>query len=145
MIKLDLNKAAEEFDKINQDTHVFYNTQTGEFALYGSYMDDYDDDPEEFEGDEWIAAPTVNSLNEYSMMEEFAEGIRKRDTRELLLDALVGKNVFRRFRYALKRVGLIDKWYVFRQKCFVDAARNWCDFNGIEYVERIEKVKSKHK
>ena len=43
MKKLSLNTAAEMFEMINAESHVFYNTKTGEFDHYNEYfMDDED-------------------------------------------------------------------------------------------------------
>ena len=34
MKKLELKTAAEEFEMINDETHLFYNIETGEFDFY---------------------------------------------------------------------------------------------------------------
>ena len=42
MKKLNLKKAAEEFDMIDSETHLFYNIETGEFDFYSDFMDGVD-------------------------------------------------------------------------------------------------------
>ena len=39
MKKLDLNKAADEFEIISSETSLFYNVKTGEFEWHNEYMD----------------------------------------------------------------------------------------------------------
>jgi len=57
MKRLDLDDAAEEFEMIDSETHLFYNIATGEFDFYNYFMDSEDEDTERFEEDCWIAAP----------------------------------------------------------------------------------------
>lgn len=144
MKKLDLNKAAEEFDMISSEMHLFYNIVTGEFAFYSDFMDIDDVDAEKFEGDAWIAAPRQRELNEYSIMVNFAKTTANPCTNELLCVALEGRGAFRRFKDTLHRVGLVDKWYTFKHSAFVEIAKEWCEENGIEYVEntRTKELKT---
>jgi len=43
---LYLSKATDEFEMISDDTHLYYNTETGEFDFCGDFMavdsDDFD-------------------------------------------------------------------------------------------------------
>jgi len=50
MGKINLNQAADEFEMISSDTHLFYNKETGEFSFYTDFAD-FDDDAERFEED----------------------------------------------------------------------------------------------
>jgi len=133
MKKLDLNAAAEEFEMINSETHLFYNIETGDFDFYGDFMDADDADAEKFEDDIWIAAPNQRDLREYDIMEEFADSVTDLRKNELLCVALEGKGAFRRFKDTLHRVGLVEEWYAFKRKAYVDIAREWCEDNRIEY------------
>ena len=36
--KLDLKTAAEEFETIDSETYMYYNTETGEFDFYTDFM-----------------------------------------------------------------------------------------------------------
>ena len=135
MKKLNLNEAAEEFDVINFETHLFYNKKTGEFGFYGEYMDDETANAEEFESEEWVAAPSQHDLREYGIMEAFAESVVDSRARELLFVSLEGEGAFRRFKDTLFRVDLRDEWFAFKHKAFVKIARDWCDYHGIEYTD----------
>ena len=138
MKKLNLKEAAEEFEIIDSGTHMFYNTETGEFDYYTDFMrDDMSDeiDIEKFDDDVWIAAPHQRDLNEYDIMVDFAEAASDPHANELLCVALEGKGAFRRFKDTLHRVGLTERWYTFKKSAYVEVARQWCEENGIEYEE----------
>lgn len=49
MKKLLLSEVADEFEMIDSESHIFYNTETGEFEFYNENISD--DDPERFEED----------------------------------------------------------------------------------------------
>jgi len=138
MIKLDLNKAAGEFELISANTHLFYNVETGEFDFSTDFMDAEDDDDEKYEEDSWIAAPSQHDIGEYDIMVDFAESVADAKKSELLCVALEGRGAFRRFKDTLSRVDLEDEWYGFRHKAFVKIAQEWCEDNGIEYVGGVQ-------
>ncbi|MCL2689810.1 MAG: UPF0158 family protein [Chitinispirillia bacterium] len=133
MKKLDLNAAADEFEIIGDERHLFYNKETGEFDFYSDFMDEEDANAEKFDDDAWIAAPSQEYIGEYDIMVDFAETISDPRKSELLCVALEGKGAFRRFKDTLHRVDLADEWYAFRRKAFLEVAREWCERKGIEY------------
>ncbi|MDR2713247.1 MAG: SWIM zinc finger family protein [Clostridiales bacterium] len=132
---LDLVIAAQEFETIDSEKHLFYNTKTGEFDFYSDFLGDDYNNAEMFEDDVWIAAPSQRDIGEYDIMEDFANSVTDPRTNELLCIALEGKGAFRRFKDTLHRVDLTAKWYDFRRKAFVKIAREWCEENGIGYLD----------
>ena len=140
MKKLDLNEAADEFDMIGSETHLFYNTETGEFDFYSEFMDAEDADAEKFDDGCWIAAPSQWDIDEYNMMVRFTADVSDPRSYELLSVALEGKGAFRRFKDTLQRLGLTEKWYAFRHEEYVDIAREWCDENHIPYISEVLKI-----
>jgi hypothetical protein len=84
MKKLDLNMVAGEFEIIDSETNLFYNTETGEFDWYRDSMDLEDDDPERFEEDCWIRCPDQRDIGEYSIMVDFVETVSDPRANELL-------------------------------------------------------------
>ena len=109
MEKLDLNIIAGEFDMINSECHLFFNTETYEFDYYSDYMDDDDIDINKFDDDDWIAAPSQQDLNEYRIMEDFICTVSDPRKNELLSTAIEDKGAFRRFKDTLHRVELTDE------------------------------------
>ena len=139
MKKLDLNKAAEEFEMISDEHQLFYNRETDEFDFYiDPIYSGIEDDTEKFEEDCWIAAPSQRELNEYDIMVEFAETVTDLRANELLCLALEGRGAFRRFKDTLHRVDLTNEWYAFKHKAYVGIAREWCVENDIEYLDNEE-------
>ena len=99
MKKLDLNKAADEFEIISDEHQLFYNKETGEFDFYiDPIYSGIEDDAEKFEDDCWIAAPSQRELGEYDIMVSFAETVTDPRANELLCVALEGRGAFRRFK-----------------------------------------------
>jgi hypothetical protein len=135
MKKLKLSEIADEFTVISSESSLFYNTETGEFEYYSGYMDLGDDDIEKYENGIYIAAPSQWDLDEYSIMEEFVGTVADPYKNELLSVAIEGKGAFRRFKDTLYRVDLTDLWYTFKNNAFIEIAREWCEGNGIEYVQ----------
>ena len=133
--KVNLKKAADEFEMIDQETRVFYNTETGEFDFFTEFMRDgggYDID--KFDEEEyWIQAPRHYDLNEYDIMADFAENVSDPQKSNLLAVALRGKGAFRRFKDTLHRIGLTEEWYAFKHNEYVKIAKEWCEDNDLEY------------
>jgi hypothetical protein len=132
--KVSLNEAAAEFEMISHDTHVFYNTDTGEFDFFTDFMlYDGEIDVEEFDDDRWIAAPRHDEIDEYGIMVDFAEAVPNQRKSELLCVALEGKGAFRRFKDTLDRVGIAEEWYAYKRLAYIELVREWCDENGLKY------------
>ena len=135
MKKLDLHKAAEEFQTVSQEMHVFYNKETGEFNFYSDFLGDEDDDTDRFDDDAWIALPDPQEINEYRIMADFADTITDPRKNELLCMALNGRGAFRRFKDLLHGLDLTEEWYAFKHDAYLEIVRDWCTYNGIEYSE----------
>ena len=135
MKKLSLQEIANEFDLIDAETHLFCNTETGEFDFYTDFMAMDGEETERFEDVCWIACPRQQDLGEYGIMTDFVDTIANPHKNELLCVALEGKGAFRRFKDTLHRIGLADEWYAFKHNAYVELAREWCDDNELEYVD----------
>jgi len=136
--KLDLNKAAGEFEIIGPETHLFYNVETGEFDHYNDYMEADIADSEKFDDDAWVAAPSQWDISDFNIMTDFAESVSDRQKREMLCVALNGRGAFRRFKDTLDRVQLVDEWYEYKRKAYIRVAREWCERYDIPYLDNEE-------
>ena len=65
------------------------------------------------------------------MMSDFADTVRNPRKHEQLEIALSGKGAFRRFKDAVIREGVEDAWYAFRDRRYLEFARDWCDENEL--------------
>ena len=136
MEKLSLNEVAEQFEMINTETHLFYNIETGEFDYYGDFMDYDEEDIERFEEDCWIACPSQWDIDGYRIMLDFISTVIDPRKNELLSVAIEGKGAFRRFKDTLYRVDLVDEWYDFEHDAYKKIAKEWCERNGLSYMEK---------
>ncbi len=83
----------------------------------------------------YIPLPTQFDIHEWSIMRDFALSFSDENQREPLLDAIHGSGAFRRFKEAIRRLGLIEKWHGFKDARLREIARNWFKRHGISYVE----------
>lgn len=72
--------------------------------------------------------PEKRELNEYGMMEDFADAIHSAQ----LHDAIRGRGAFRRFKEAVRYLGVEQEWYRFRDEQYKRTAMKWCEENGVE-------------
>ena len=72
-------------------------------------------------------------INEYEMMEEFADTIEDVRLQNQLYISLNGSGAFRRFKDTCINYDIIDDWYKFRDEKYKDIAINWCQENNIKY------------
>lgn len=80
-----------------------------------------------------IMLPTRYDINEYEMMEDFAETIKDTRLQNQLYISLNGSSAFRRFKDTCINYDIIDDWYKFRDEKYKEVAINWCKDNNIEF------------
>ena len=88
--------------------------------------------------DEYVALPDRFEIDEYRMMERFALGIQNVERQEELLRALRGTGAFRHFKDGVRRQGVADEWYSFRDRRYEEVARDWCEAHGIPIEARVD-------
>ena len=69
------------------------------------------------------------------MMHAFAESRPREDVKERLLTALQGAGAVTRFRHQVRHLLLKPAWEAFKQDYLMQAARDWCEENAVEYRE----------
>ena len=82
-------------------------------------------------GEDYLPLPDRFEIDEYRMMERFAAGMADPSAREEVLSVLHGRGAFRRFKDAVRRIGLADEWYAYRNRGYEEVARAWCEEHGI--------------
>ncbi|AHE97675.1 UPF0158 family protein [Thioalkalivibrio paradoxus] len=88
---------------------------------------------EALESDRFLALPQPFDIHEWSIMEEFADGLSDEDSRADVLDALRGPGAFRRFRSTIERLGIESDWYRHRDLAFERIAKDWLEANNVPY------------
>lgn len=67
--------------------------------------------------------------------EEFIYDLPAGRAQDALDAAIRGKGAFRRFKDRLYDFDLQEKWYKYRDDCYEQIARDWCERFGIEIEE----------
>jgi hypothetical protein len=134
-IRVRLQDIVEAIDLPGQEWQSFLNRDTGTIvtrANDGVVAQDEDFDPDALDDPAYVALPDSFEVHEWSMMEQFAD-VRPGRQREELMDAIHQRGAFRAFKSAIRRIGIEEEWYRFRQDAFERIAKDWLDANGIEY------------
>ena len=112
--------------------YPFYNRATGKVNWYGG-EDDSDFDPNDAP-DSLLLIPEFPEGN-YRIMQDFIyESPYAFRDRETLEAAIEGKVAFRRFKTTVRRRGIEDAWYAYRDMRYRRAAREFCQEAGIDWV-----------
>jgi Uncharacterised protein family (UPF0158) len=85
------------------------------------------------EDDRMLELPDRAHIDEWRMMQDFAEIQEECRCRPELLSAIHGAGAFRHFKNAIQRLGLEDSWYRYREAAFERVAKQWLEENGIPY------------
>ena len=86
------------------------------------------------EGDRWLELPDRFDIHEWSIMERFSCRQDIERVRSELLDAIHGAGAFRAFRSAIRRLGLEQSWYQFRDEALADIAQRWLEEHKLHYT-----------
>ena len=85
------------------------------------------------EDDRILELPDRAHIDEWRMMQDFAVDEEQCRCRSELESVVHGEGAFRRFRDAIRRLGLEDKWLRYREVEYERVARAWLEENNIPY------------
>ena len=85
--------------------------------------------------DDYILVPNKYDVDEYSMMERFIYTIPSELIQSRLEELIQGKGAFRRFKDAIFNLGITEEWYKFRDECYKEFAKEWCEYHNIAFIE----------
>ena len=133
------------------DTMAFYlHVASGQVVpvseedLFSADIEDSESDGAEWEvearevaraaaqGEGYIPLPDRAEIDEYRMMERFADRVRNDAASARLLRAIRGAGAFRHFRDTVRDLGLADEWYDYRDRAYEEIAIAWCEANRID-------------
>ncbi|MDI6885407.1 MAG: UPF0158 family protein [archaeon] len=84
--------------------------------------------------DNYIRLPSKYDINEYEIMENFCLSISDQRISDELYYSIKGRGAFRRFKEMIKRFGIEDDWYQYRDEAIKQIAVDWCNENGIVFT-----------
>ena len=85
------------------------------------------------ESDRFLELPDRFDIHEWSIMDEFSRAQDSERIRQELADAIHGAGAFRTFRSAIRRLGMEQSWYQFREETLIEIARKWLEEHKLPY------------
>ena len=83
----------------------------------------------------YIPIPNIMDEDETAMMHAFAASRPREDVKERLFESLKGAGAVTRFRRQVRHLLLKPAWESVKQDYLMQAARDWCEENAVEYRE----------
>ncbi|MDH3662872.1 MAG: UPF0158 family protein [Alphaproteobacteria bacterium] len=129
---------------------AYINRRTGEIVSFSeddvAFHDDDDGDilpdwqaemvikAKEVEAsDDFVQLPDKFDIHEYAIMERFCYGVDDDRLRQDLLDAIKGSGAFRRFKGMIRRRGLEQAWWTYRDAAIETIATDFLEMEGIPF------------
>jgi hypothetical protein len=111
----------------SDEIKYYYDKVTKKFILVSTFNPDNIDE----ESENLISLPDKYDINDYAIMVGFVQTLTNENNANALADALRGKSVFQRFKNTLKRLGIEQDWYKFRDEKYYEIAKDWCNKYGL--------------
>lgn len=137
-MKVKLSEVIDALDFTNDEIEYYYNPDNGEIFMsnIGDFESLNEDELDEL-FEKSIVLPTRYDINEYEMMEDFAETIEDSKLQNQLYISLNGSGAFRRFKDTCINFDIINDWYKFRDEKYKELAINWCKENNIQFEQEM--------
>lgn len=87
------------------------------------------------QSNDYISLPSKFQVHEYRIMEKFCLSITDDQIRDILYYSIKGSGAFQRFKNNIYKYNLEEEWYKFRDEAIKRIAIEWCEDNGINYIE----------
>jgi len=91
------------------------------------------------ESTDYVRLPDQFEIDEYHMMERFADSCVEEGARIQLDRVLRGSGAFRCFKDTVNHLGFAKRWYAFRDRCYEEVAIEWCQAHGIDFEQTAER------
>ncbi len=152
-----LSVILDGLDPIGDETQAYLDTKTGEVVFVTEeelcFDEEGDEEEDRADGEEeerrmaravaedtegrFLALPSKFDIHEYGIMEDFCRSLENEEASEELCDAIQGQGAFRRFKDAIHRLGIADRWYEFRNAALKEIAIDWCKEYEIPYEDDV--------
>jgi uncharacterized protein UPF0158 len=157
-LPVQLKAVVDEMEIGTEEWRAFIHRKTGELASFSGDIisaveneDEASDFTPEWELEarqdcrrvlddaDFIGLPTQYDIHEYDIMNRFCHS-RDDDERDLLLDAIAGRGAFRMFKSTIRRRGIEQEWYSYRDAALRRIAAEFLEAEGIPYVDDAAKA-----
>jgi hypothetical protein len=86
-------------------------------------------------GERFVVAPDKFDFQEYRQMERFVGTVADAEAAEQLWRAIKGKGAFRYFKDTASRLGLLKRWYQYRDEAMKEFVRDWAEAHQIPVMD----------
>ena len=90
-------------------------------------------------GERFVAPPDKFDFNEYRHMERFIGTVEDARAAEDLWRAIKGKGAFRYFKDTANRLGMLKRWYQYRDDGLKECLLDWAEANSIPCLDDLKK------
>ena len=132
-MELHLEEIIEAIEMVDDTSVGYYNLDTGEIVWIGDYLerDECEQIAEQVDAGNFARLPTQFDIHEYGMIRDFVESLPPGKCQSRLAKAICGKGAFRRFKDTVRRIGLEQLWYDYRDEAYRKIAVAWCQEHGL--------------
>ena len=161
-MKIKLSKLIEGFEFQSEMSESYLDKETGEIFFISEddrfALENPDMEPpewqkehlerikpllEDFDQERYIGLPSEFDFNEYSVMEKFIASLSSNKLQDSLWNAIEGRGAFRRFKDRIAQYGIDNQWYSYRDAAVKQFIIDWCEVEGIPYVDDTVKKSDK--
>ena len=149
-IEVSLKAVVFEMEGQFEGSTAYLNRKTGELhTISEELIDEVEDDhssdlpawqkqeldkAREIEGSEdWLALPSKFDIHEYDIMARFSASYPDEKVSADLNDAIRGGGAFQRFKSLIRRRGIEQEWYRYREEALLRLAIEWLEENKIAF------------
>lgn len=151
-VVVSLKDVVDAMDLPNNEWISYLNPKTGEIVTVTDedrhMVEDEDLDEEDLpdwqrenlpkvrqalESGDFVALPDKFEIHEWGIMERFCISQASAARSDELVDAIHGAGAFRSFRSAIRRLGIEDDWFRFRQSALEEIAKDWLKAHDVSF------------
>lgn len=89
-------------------------------------------------GERFAEGPDATDFHEYRHMERFIGSVEKPEDAEQLWRAIKGKGAFRYFKDTAARLGLLERWFQYRDEAMREFMEEWAKAHHVPYVDDVK-------
>ncbi len=89
-------------------------------------------------GTRFISPPDKYEFHEYRQMERFIGTVRNAEAADQLWRAIKGKGAFRYFKDTADRLGLLNRWFQYRDNAMKEFVLEWAEDNNLPYEDDVK-------
>jgi hypothetical protein len=127
-----INRRTGEIVSFSEDDVAFHDDDDGD--ILPGWQGEMVAKAKEVEAsDDFVQLPNKFDIHEYAIMERFCYGVDDDTLRQDLLDAIKGSGAFRRFKGMIRRRGLEQAWWTYRDAAIETIATDFLEMESIPF------------